>query len=756
MKNRGLYKNNKGYSFVLVLVGMSIVALLLSAIFYSVYHNYLMKVNNLKSEDSFYSTEQVLDEIKAGLQTDMSEAVTDAYGYVLERYSETEGQDATRDWYFQTKFVDTLRADLLDSLYATSGVYDIGKLANYIVGATGTPTVEKNLANGIAKATVTMQDGGVAVISINASNLANSLAINYSSGVTLKDLKVELTDSKGYYSVISTDLCLGIPSISFTQTSTAPDILSYGIIANEGIETEGTLGNAITGNVYAGPNGIEITGGTMVMQSDDYTISQGTIQVNSGAVLNFQGGSMWAQGVLLEGSSFTTSGNTYVKDDLTLNGANSTANLNGNYYGFSNPNRLSANTAKDENNVATDSSAIVVNGRGSTLNLSGLNSLMLAGNTYVKANASTNLEGSSKDPVLMGESIAVKSNQLMYLTPSQIIEVSGDTAFIAGNPMEYLDAGAVVTMRTDVRVAELGGKTLAELGIRSGDCQVYYTQNNSAYVYMKLDEEQAAAYSAAYFSSAAGAKVKEYLELYLSDIQLSSDAKLQTNGNILTQSKVYGNTINSNSNMAEVENEEVSYQDAFLALTKKLLPSYTALSSAEKASDVFNNLVYTGARQGEDTQTWTLSSFLDSKGTNGTFTFKTPTGELLGILSKKDYVVSSSDIDNDVRLLVVDGDVTVGANLVFEGVIICSGTVTLEAGAKVVADPAGAAAVFQCIYPATGDIIMDGDIQISPMYFFRDGEEYLLSSIATGSVHGSAGKLIDVADYITYNNWKKM
>ena len=42
------------------------------------------------------------------------------------------------------------------------------------------------------------------------------------------------------------------------------------------------------------------------------------------------------------------------------------------------------------------------------------------------------------------------------------------------------------------------------------------------------------------------------------------------------------------------------------------------------------------------------------------------------------------------------------------------------------------------------------------MYFFRNGEEYLLSSIATGSVHGSAGKLIDVADYITYSNWKKM
>ena len=756
MKNRVLRKNNKGFSMVLVLVGMSVVALLVSAIFYSVYHNYLTKINHLKSEDSFYSTEQVLDEIKAGLQSDMSGSVSEAYEYVLERYSQTEGEDATRDWYFQTKFVDTLRAELLDSLYVSSNVYDIEKLANYVVGVDkDVPiTVTKDLTQNVAKADLTMKDGGTATISIGAPSLANSLTINYGTGVTLNDLKVELTDANGYYSVISTDLCLGIPAISFTQTTLAPDILSYGLIANSGIETNGTLGNTVTGNIFAGANGVKIyPGSTMTVTSSDYAISEGAIQVGAGGAMLFQGGDMWVQGVDLDSSTFSAAGNTYVKDDLTMVGKNSVARLTGNYYGFSNPDRLSLNVEKDENNLTADSSAIVVNGRGSTLDVSGLNSLMLAGNTYVKANVDTNLKGSATKPVLMGESIAVKGNQLMYLAPSQIIQVSGDSDYVAGNPIQSLTAGAVVTMNTNVRVAELGNKTLAELGIGSTDCKVYYTQDDSAYVYMNLNETQAANYSEAYYSSAAGSKIKEYLQAYLNDITIAENARVQTNGNILTSTKMYENTIDEDTNVAEVAIEEGSYQDSYLALTKILLAHYKELSADEKASDVFNNLVYTGSRANEVTKKWTFNSFLQQYGTSNTYSFKTSEGKM-ATLKKGTHIVETTN--DDLNLLVVDGDVTVKANVTFTGLIISSGTVTLEAGAKIVADPVAAAAVFQCITPATGDPILDGEETISPMYFFRQGEDYLLSSIATGTIHGSVGKLIDVADYITFDNWKKM
>ena len=255
--------------------------------------------------------------------------------------------------------------------------------------------------------------------------------------------------------------------------------------------------------------------------------------------------------------------------------------------------------------------------------------------------------------------------------------------------------------------------------------------------------------------------MKEYLELYLNDLSIAEEARVQTNGNILTYVEdgeatvraIYENTIDETSNLAEVAMEENSYQESYLSLTKILLSDYRELSTDEKASDVFNNLVYTSHRTDDQVRTWTFHNFLTSYGTGGSYTYKT-SQDKVAVLSNKNYEVDSDD--SNVHLLVVDGNVTVKANTVFEGVIICSGTVTLEAGAKISANPAEAAAVFQCITPASGDPILDNEVTISPMYFFREGEDYLLSSIATGVVHGSAGTLIDVADYITYNNWKKM
>ena len=53
----------------------------------------------------------------------------------------------------------------------------------------------------------------------------------------------------------------------------------------------------------------------------------------------------------------------------------------------------------------------MVNGRDSRLDLSNLERLILGGHTYIK----TALTDTDEKNVMMGESIAVKSNQLIYL-----------------------------------------------------------------------------------------------------------------------------------------------------------------------------------------------------------------------------------------------------------------------------------------------------------------------------------------------------
>lgn len=746
-KNR-TQRNNKGFSVVLVILSMSVVLLLVSTILYAVYQNYIIKQNNLKSEDSFYSAEKVLDEIKAGLQTDMSEAVSVAYNYVLERYSETEGQDETRNWYFQTKYVDTLRARLLDAEASgeNGDAYAESKLASYVTSVEAPENVK--ITNTILEQAV------------KARRSKDSIDINYDKGVTLRGIKIEYTDENGYYTAITTDLCLGIPDIQFTQTSTAPDLLSFALIAKDNLNITEAGNRKILGNTYAGEINIgnaaqlEIADATEQVRAlqtatVDRVIVDGPINVNNngtnvgsrGESFVFDGTALWAQSVNVNGATVSMDGNVFIQDDMTLTGRGSNVTLEGSYYGFSNPDRINQSfSSGDAAEEANESSAIVINGKDSSLDFSGLNSLLLSGNTYVNT-------PDSISPLMMGESIAVKSNQLMYLAPASTVQItSADGAYYkTGNPITNITGEISVTLKTDVPVTTLGGKTLAKLGIGALDCQVcHIAGKNTAYVYMKLNKDQAAAYIEAYYNGSASAKLQEYMGLYIEEIQINEDAVAQfrTNGNILTKGKLYQSSIYSDMTDDLAEEENI-YHNMFQALTKKLVTDSKAVSNEEKTSDVFNNLINVDK----------FRTFVTSKG--GEFTFKTPAG-IQGVLCTGTYEIDKSSSESKISLVIALGDVVVENGVKFDGLILSNGTVTLGANASVTGSPEKVASIFQCVYDTAGQEVKDGEELIAPMSFFYEGEEYILSSIASGAIRGEAGQLIDVADYIVYENWKKL
>ena len=67
-------------------------------------------------------------------------------------------------------------------------------------------------------------------------------------------------------------------------------------------------------------------------------------------------------------------------DDLSLQKANSRVKISGNYYGYN----FQKNYATlDPSNDAQFSSAMLINGKKSKLDLSNLNYLMLAGRTFI-------------------------------------------------------------------------------------------------------------------------------------------------------------------------------------------------------------------------------------------------------------------------------------------------------------------------------------------------------------------------------------
>lgn len=729
LRNKKL-NNDKGFSFLLVILAMSFVAILVAAIMMVSYQNFQMKHTGLKSEDNFYSAEQVLDEVKAGIQTDISEAVSDAYTYVLERYSETDGQDAARNWYFQTKYVDSLRSKFLLA-NSNTNQYDVTKLAGYLQKTADRGTVELAATAG-----------------------AGTMASNYGTGLVLKGLKVTYTNSQGYLSVITTDLKLSIPTIDFTQTTSSPDLLKYSIVAETGILDNGVGGTieALDGNVYAGTNGITLANGaTLNIIDAERVISKDGVHVGANATFNFDGSALWTGSIDADSASkLFTKGNVFVQDDMTFNGAQAVAKLEGRYYGFSNPSLIQTSNVYNDGFIDEDtvsrsdlSSSIIINGKNMNLDLSKLQSIFIAGNSYINAKLGLTQSEENAALVQMGESISVKGNQLAYLVPENAIVLPEGVTSAGGNPIVDLPGKVNVTLDVTVKLAELGDKSLSEFGITASDCQVYYRAGTPSvtYVYMKFSSDlQAANYFNAYYKT----DINKYRDIFMS----SNNFKMPSNtvANITLNGSVFEevpNTIVDDAGMRSMQTEANGYQDMYFALCKKLIPTYTTLSDEEKEGTVFTNLVNVD----------TLKQFLNSNGRGGKYVFTTEYGGLQAVLVDGNYdssnPITGSTLAN-TRLIVATGDVVLGDNVKFNGLIVCGGKLTLGKNASITAVPDEVSIVYQCSRNTT-----DGTIEYSPMSFFKDGTGYILDGITSGSVSGTVGSLIDLSDIISYENWKK-
>ncbi|MDD3173931.1 MAG: hypothetical protein PHF63_09750, partial [Herbinix sp.] len=243
---------------------------------------------------------------------------------------------------------------------------------------------------------------------------------------------------------ITTDLRITLPSFTFSQGSDTVTYSmkqpyeDYALVADGEIFSVNRVGeNTVTGNVYSG-KGITVkdmdptlTAAHKLTINGNYIVTRGDIKAVDTAVLTIGNNIrplLWADNLKTQTtSSYQTSYKTptnliinavcLVKDDLTLDGRNSNAVLTGAYVGYT-----GEHTVKG--------SAIMINGSGSSLNLSGLSSLVLAGRAHVSVEDSILKGISVSDPdinILTGESLAIKSNQRAYLIPGEFIKLVKDT-----------------------------------------------------------------------------------------------------------------------------------------------------------------------------------------------------------------------------------------------------------------------------------------------------------------------------------------
>ena len=812
-------KQNKGFSLITVIIAVSFIGILGLLVLYMALSNFQMKIIDLKGKDSFYTAERAIEEIRVGLQEDVGNSMSEAYIKVLETYDKDENlKDVVLDKQRQNDFVNEFIKKLANRLEKDSdqSKYDLDYLKKYL---------DMEISENETLIVTTPSDKEPVMTKDNKN------------GILLKNLKVIYVDPKGYASVIETDIRLGIPKVQFPTPSTLPDLMNMIVVAGKGIICEG--GNTtISGSIYSGIlqeiNNNTIleknpytsiwikSGASLDIQSGDKFVSAGEIYTESNASFTSEAGvTLWAQGVKLSSAQVNLLGTTYLSDDLTIeSGSGSRVTVQGEYYGYGYPesarsslnNYMYDNQEKRWSDTAL-SSSIVINGKNTTLDLSGVRKIMLAGRSYIGTSKVSN-----SNDIMMGESITVKGTQLAYLLPPELIDASKlkDPEMEIKNPMSYSDyekSGLKqmnsVPLKMDAEVPELGNKSLNEIGIDSEKPvqKVFYSNNaDEGYVYLYLnfkDSKASSDFMYDYYmnNSTVKTNLDKYLSFYFSGTNsgikvkdMKNYIRYVTNGNVLSYEggEATENGTTAKGSMAVATSPEVSqallqeqtnYQNMWYTLNRKMITSVDLLNKEVKDSDglahnekkdtdrnVFDNMVnekemvqflqekHPDSLKEEFTadEDDGLQAIMVHNGRSSTFQIKNDDGTTseTTVSGKNEPLKITSAMADKLRLVVCTGDVIIKQGVHFQGIIMAKGRITLGAGASLESAPLEAARVFQAqMNKAEGE-----NKKISPKSFFWEGDKYVLGNTNTSDETTDTGRVsdtYDLADCVTYENWRK-
>ena len=752
-------QSNKGFSLITVIIAIAFIGIMAMIILGVSAANFYMKTTDIRGKDSFYSAEKALDEIKAGLQEDVAVAMSEAYTQVLEQYSSedasnNESLDVKRQKQFKQLFVQTLEKRLKVT-GSSSAYYNMDKIQGYV------DLLQKiKEQNSDEELIIGTREGSSPVMNV----------VNEES-VTLKNLKVTHIDGTGHASVIETDIKLQCPDVTFPTPTNLPDLMNMSIVAKNGIDFVGGRAGMdstsskiqVQGNVYGGTH-INIGDYLNVeISNNEYMVSKGMVEVGQYAALTTSSmTSLWVEGMNVTSSTVQLLGKTYFADDLTVkrgrDNTGSQVTISGEYYGYGSKDAAQSSEFKlrgvkyNTSSEADQSSSISINGKNTTLDLTKLTRMMLAGNSYVNSKVS----GSGNNDVFVtGESINVKGTQIAYLVPEVCIGKDG----VLRNPLtkeqyEQLTKNGKIEIQMDLPISSWGNKTLRELQVDPNNpySQVIYPVSDSeAYIYLYLNfktEQDATNFFQWYYNGSAERRqsIQQYLDFYLSEDGIKmkdtdSFLRLVTNGNIIRYSKSAKQdevTTSSDRVTQDVLEEQINYYNTWYSLTRKMIPNFDLLSEEEKEKDkeVFENLVQ------EDVMAQMTSNI--SKKTE--FEETDEDGQIIKgiVMNNSETFVIDEDKAKELRLLVCTGDVIIKENVNFQGIIITKGSLIVESGASLLSKPTEAAKLLQA---------KNQDKTLATV--FKNGDQYVVNDSEFGSDGTDSSSTYELSDCIVYENWKK-
>ena len=648
-------RDDRGSAIVVVLVAMTFIVVLASILLYLSLVNIQMKNIDRLGKESFYDAESVMNEVRAQVQVVVSEAINTAYTDVLNNYNiyEDDNDDKSIDDERETAFQSLFYVELNKSAIFTEDgtAYDPEQLA-----------VLLGLESDVEKQDDEKHNDNI-TISSDSCKVSKE-----SDGIKLESVKVELETKDGFYTSVKSDIKIKTPRFQAISASVMQvPVPDFTIIAKNELRVE-SPNNAVAGNAYAGQVTVWGNGSDLQVSKADKFVCAGDVIVEDGAHLTILDDALlWASGVILNGgnkemnddANFELDGAAYIANDLNLHGAEAKAVLKGQYFGYGN-----SLTEADQ------SSSIIVNGLNTSLDMSNVKALVLAGHSFVNYG---NNDVNPNQYVMMGQSIAVKSDQLAYLLPEEYLNVSNPFSYTSE---EYPDGLTNSQLATEdfINMEKFQDETLGNYGIKDSLKDILYMrehvgQTHLIYFCFKFptDDETknyANKYFADYFSEHAE-DIQKYLNIYCDLYDLKDNSILGFAGGVYDSTNPTDDAPSVFRLINDTAVPDINFTTRYANLCATL-----SLTDDGKTED--------GGDPPESPYEYYVNT-TELSGLNGGTKYY-PEGSTASnaqvIVADCDVTIDASDAEH-VHLVIASGDVKVNSD--FTGLIIAKGNIELNA-----------------------------------------------------------------------------
>ncbi|MBR6478065.1 MAG: hypothetical protein IKS85_06425 [Lachnospiraceae bacterium] len=746
--------NNKGASLIAVLVAISVVSIMGIIITQLTVTNLQMKEVERQGKTNFYDAEHVMDDLTAGLNAIASTAMEKAYTDMLGQYRTVTADGSTAKQVFARMYLENLETEFATSDGSKVTMYknDADGKTLYARGYYSISTIKTALQKNSLFGTDYTDDERDAIVTIvapdpGATDSAEYFKADYTTGeFILEGICVSVKDDFGNKVSIKTDVVFHTPDLNLDGSNLVKEFMRYSLIADEKIRVNAT-DVKVDGNVYAGIGGIETAPNGTADFFGKKIITRGDIKVTSASRLTIGKESdltrtqLWTKnivtkrengyaGVEANRAKLNLFGYMFVSDDLELNGAYDEVSLKGEYYGYNFQENYDAKDVALKD--AEFSSAIVVNGRKSNLNLEGLTRLMIAGRTFIGRNAGTE----NVSDIAMGEALAVRTNQVAYFVPVNCID---------------LDAG---TIDDDLFEAYSGVPSVSSY-LKAGEpyTEFYYKQGAGApekIYYLNFANDQKANDFYTRYYSIKGNMMNFYAENYLhaNAIKLSGDVVLLLQGDLLYRN---GTTGFLNEYHTNIDSSNWDYGKLYYKFSSNHALMYQALQLT--LEDKTTGLTADHARLVDEPANRMFQALIDEDALNALVTGPNAT-------DTNKYVVTYTDPDGAISgtkiLAIVKGDYVVDSTYT-GGLVVATGNVSVQTGSG--EDKFCGTIISKGIisFAANAEVASD-EVLISQM--ISQDIRKTIPSFATifNGYEASAEAAMGTATinkYLTYENWTK-